>query len=185
LRPEIVGYRPVWPEEFTAIATRLSDALGLLALRVDHIGSTSVPGLCAKDVIDVQVTVAGLDEAAISSALVPLGFVQRPFGHDHVPPGSSEDEAEWAKLFFNAPAGAREANVHVRIDGRANQRYAILFRDYLRTHPDAASAYGELKRRLATVCDDTGVYADIKDPVCDIIMQAAEVWADRTGWRSS
>ena len=71
----------------------------------------------------------------------------------------------------------------MRERGRANQRYPVLFRDYLRAHPNAAEAYGRLKRRLAVLCEDTMTYADAKDPVCDIIMQAAEGWAVKTDWR--
>ena len=62
------------------------------------------------------------------------------------------------------------------------KRYPLLFRDYLRAHRNAAEAYGLLKQRLAELCSDTGVYADAKDPVCDLIMQSAEVWADETNW---
>ena len=182
MRPEIVEYRFDWPERFGALETRLRDALGPLALRVDHIGSTSVPGLCAKDVIDIQVTVAELDRDAIDARMVDAGFRGRPtIVGDHRPPGAPEDPDEWRKLYFDTED--RTVHVHVRQAGRANQRYPILFRDYLRAHSEAAEAYGQLKQRLAVLCEDTRVYADAKDPVCDIIMQSAEEWARRTGWR--
>jgi GrpB-like predicted nucleotidyltransferase (UPF0157 family) len=181
VRPEIVEYRDTWPREFEAWAARLRDALGPLALRIDHIGSTSVPDLCAKDVIDVQVTVAELDGETITPLLVGAGLRSRPaIVGDHRPPGGSEDPDDWRKLYFEAEDG--RVHVHVRRAGAANQRYPILFRDHLRTHPDAAAAYGQLKERLAALCEDTGVYADAKDPVCDLIMQAAETWAAETGW---
>jgi GrpB-like predicted nucleotidyltransferase (UPF0157 family) len=64
--------------------------------------------------------------------------------------------------------------VHVRVEGRPNQRYALLFRDYLRAHPDAAAAYAALKRALAALGIDREVYADVKDPACDLIFVAAE-----------
>jgi hypothetical protein len=83
---------------------------------------------------------------------------------------------------FSPAPGSRAANVHVRVQGRPNQRYALLFRDYLRAHPVAARAYAELKRRLAALNIDVGVYADVKDPACDIIMAAAEDWCVQTGW---
>jgi GrpB-like predicted nucleotidyltransferase (UPF0157 family) len=181
VRPEIVEYRDDWPAAFGRVAARLRDALGPLALRVDHIGSTSVPGLCAKDVIDVQVTVASLDEEAIRPAIEGAGFRSRPtIVRDHVPPGAPDDEDEWRKLYFDTEDGG--VHIHVRRDGRANQRYPILFRDYLRAHRNAAEAYGRLKRQLAALCPDTGVYADAKDPVCDLIIQAAEVWAADVEW---
>jgi GrpB-like predicted nucleotidyltransferase (UPF0157 family) len=75
-------------------------------------------------------------------------------------------------------------NVHVRIAGRANQRYPILFRDYLRSHPAVAEAYGQVKQALvAHKLDDLDAYYDIKDPVCDIIIGGAEEWVLRIGWQ--
>ena len=74
-------------------------------------------------------------------------------------------------------------HVHVRENGRLNQRYALLFRDYLRAAPTAAAAYGELKRALATsLPNDRDAYTAVKDHACDLIIAGAEQWADRTGW---
>jgi GrpB-like predicted nucleotidyltransferase (UPF0157 family) len=98
-------------------------------------------------------------------------------------PGLPTDPSEWKKAFFHEPEGSRRANVHVRMAGRANQRYALVFRDYLRVHPDAAAAYAEVKRQLALLAPTGGVYADAKDPACDLIYQAAEAWATQTGWK--
>lgn len=179
--PVIVDYRSAWADEFDAIATKLATALGPRALRIDHIGSTAIPGLCAKDVIDVQVTVAELDADAITPALEGVGLRSRPtIVRDHHPPWLERDEQDWRKLYFDTEDNS--PHVHVRVAGRANQRYALLFRDYLRAQPDTAAAYGEFKRRLALLCADTLTYADAKDPVCDVIMTAAEQWAERTGW---
>ena len=74
-------------------------------------------------------------------------------------------------------------NVHVRVAGRPNQRYARLCRDFLRAHPTAADAYALFKQRLAAQGIESSVYADIKDPVFDLILHAAEGWAARTGWQ--
>ncbi len=184
MRPEIVEYRESWADEFETIAARLRDALGPLALRVDHVGSTSVPGLCAKDVIDIQVSVNELDADTLRPLIGGARFRSRPtIVGDHVPPGGSEHPDDWRKLYFDTEDGS--VHVHVRQYGRANQRYPILFRDYLRAHPAAAEAYGQLKHRLAVLCEDTGTYAEAKDPVCDLIMQAGEVWAAQTGWRGN
>ncbi len=180
---EIMPYNPRWPQEFRAIATTLREALGGLALRIDHIGSTSVPGLAAKDVIDLQVTVAALDAEALSQALTPLGYtLYGPADHDHLPPGHEDDAPEeWNKLFFRAPEGQRRTNTHIRQAGRANQRYALLFRDYLRADPLACGGYERVKQALAHLHpDDVDAYYDVKDPVCDIIMAGAERWASAT-----
>jgi GrpB-like predicted nucleotidyltransferase (UPF0157 family) len=80
------------------------------------------------------------------------------------------------------PMYRRRVNLHIRVAGRANQRYALLFRDYLRSHPETAQAYGEFKRQAAVLRLETGDYSDLKDPVCDLIYLPAEEWAARTGW---
>jgi len=73
--------------------------------------------------------------------------------------------------------------VYIRVQGAANQRYALLFRDYLRAHADSAQAYAELKRRLGQHLGDPKTYPDVKDPAVDLIYFAAEAWAVATGWR--
>ena len=88
------------------------------------------------------------------------------------------------QAFFRAPDRARRANVHLRIVGRGNQRYALLFRDYLLAYPSTAAAYGELERRLASVAPDVDAYSDLRDPACDLIYLAAEEWAADTDWRA-
>ncbi len=180
---EIVPYRDSWAAEFRAIAPPLRTALGSLALRIDHIGSTSVPGLPAKDVIDMQLTVAQLD-AALDAPLGSLGYTRRAdISYDHVPPGGTNEPGEWTKLYFDPPPG-RDVHLHVRVAGRANQRYALLFRDFLRANDLARDAYGQVKVALARLHpDDVDAYYEVKDPVCDIIMAGAEGWAAATGWR--
>jgi GrpB-like predicted nucleotidyltransferase (UPF0157 family) len=101
---------------------------------------------------------------------------------DHRPPGHTGPESEWQKLLFRPPPGQRRTNTHVRIQGRANQRYALLFRDFLRAHPATAGAYAELKRRLAAHLADPKMYPEVKDPAVDLIYFAAKVWAEDTGW---
>jgi GrpB-like predicted nucleotidyltransferase (UPF0157 family) len=180
----IVPYDERWPAEFRRIGTALREALSGLALRIDHIGSTAVPGLAAKDVIDVQVTVAALDAEAIAAALVPLGYTLRDdITCDHVPPGGDDAPAEWRKLYFRAPSGQRPTHLHVRQAGRANQRYALLFRDYLRAAPATTAAYAQVKEALARLHpEDRDAYYDVKDPVCDVIIDAAERWAAASGF---
>jgi GrpB-like predicted nucleotidyltransferase (UPF0157 family) len=181
---KIVPYDHRWPAEFHRIGLPLREAMGDLAIRIDHIGSTAVPGLAAKDVIDVQVTVAILDEEKVVAALAPLGYtLWEGITGDHVPPGQADLPEQWSKLFFRAPEEQRRTNLHIRQEGRANQRYALLFRDYLRVDPQAAGAYSQVKEALARLHpEDLDAYYDIKDPVCDIIMGAAELWANATSY---
>jgi GrpB-like predicted nucleotidyltransferase (UPF0157 family) len=180
---EIISYKTSWPAEFRQIALVLRQGLGDLALRIDHIGSTSVPGLAAKDVIDVQITVAALDPSLLA-AISALEYT-RPEGtwRDHPPAGLDPAASQWEKWFFRVPPGQRPTHTHVRIQGRANQRYPLLFRDYLRTHPATADSYAELKRRLAANLADPQTYPAVKDPAVDLIYWAAEEWAAATHWR--
>lgn len=180
----IVPYRPDWSAEFYAVARALRIALGDSALRIDHIGSTAVPGLAAKDRIDVQVCVTELSSVdAVEPRLKSVGYEARPdISHDHVPANMIENTGDWEKRFFTSGSRNRPTNIHMRRLGAAHQRYALLFRDYLRAHPTSAAAYGELKRRLAAQLPDLLTYTDVKDPACDLIMIAAEDWASWQGW---
>ena len=178
----ILPYKPSWPEEFQKIAQVLRSALGDLALRIDHIGSTSVPGLAAKNHIDIQVTVASLD-APVEDALNQVGYQRIEYLTDHPPSGVEAKPGDWSKWVFKPPAVQRPTNLHVRVAGRPNQRYALLFRDYLHTHPATAEAYAVLKRRLAENLADPDTYPDVKDPAVDLIYFAAEDWAAATSWQ--
>jgi GrpB-like predicted nucleotidyltransferase (UPF0157 family) len=182
----IVPYDPRWPDEFTTLAQPLRDALGPLALRIDHIGSTSVPGLAAKDKIDIQVTIRDFsDITPIIAAITNVGYevFQAAVIHDHRPLGVTGPDSDWEKSTLTSLPERRPANVHVRAQGRPNQRYPLLFRDYLRVHPIALGAYAEIKRQLARYHpDDLDFYYDIKDPVCDVIMDAATDWSRQSNW---
>jgi len=176
----IVPYRDGWPAEFASIAQRLRAAAGDAVVAIHHIGSTAVPGLAAKDIIDVQITVADIGTAA-RLPLAAAGFALSPHQTDHCPPGRSLAPEQLEKRLYKLEA--RPANVHIRVAGRFNQRYALLCRDYLRAHRSAADAYGVIKRELARLFpNDADSYYGVKDPVFDLLMAAAEDWAAGTGW---
>ncbi len=180
---QIIPYQSRWPAEFQQIASLLKQGLGEMALRIDHIGSTAVPSLAAKDVIDIQVTVAALDER-LRQAFEALGLPGvEGMQHDHRPPGATGPDSDWEKLYFHEAPGERRAHIHVRVAGRPNQRYPLLFRDYLRSHPASAAAYAELKRRLAAGLANPEDYPEVKDPAVDLIYFPAEDWAAATGWK--
>ena len=179
---EIVPFRPEWADEFATIAAELRAALRGLAIRIDHIGSTAVPGLAAKDVIDVQVTVDELSDDT-SQALTELGYVRaNDIAEDHRPPGARGVDSDWEKWFFYAPKEQRPTNTHVRVEGRPNQRYSLVMRDYLRLHRSTADAYGELKQRLAASLAQPLDYPHVKDPAADLIYLAADRWAHAVRW---
>ena len=176
-------YQPLWPEEFELIRSSLQEILGALAVRIDHIGSTSVPGMCAKDVIDIQITVQALTPQ-VKEKLIQAGYEYwETVTHDHVPLGEDANPRLWVKFLFQQPKGMRRANVHVRMEGNPNQRYPLLFRDYLRAHPNSARTIGLIKREIVKRhAGDLDAYYDIKDPVYDLIWDAALDWARVTHW---
>lgn len=179
----IVPYKLSWPEEFAEVAGKIRSAAGDSALAIHHIGSTSVPGLAAKDVIDIQMTVADLADIAVAPIEV-LGYTFREqVLTDHCPPGMELAPVELEKRYFSGKDFPTPVHLHVRVIGRFNQRYALLCRDYLRTHPMAANAYAEIKRQLARYFpNDVDAYYAIKDPVFDAFMAGAFEWASHTGW---
>ena len=180
MRIEIHDADPTWPERFRIVAGTLRGTFGQAPERIDHIGSTSVPGLGAKDIIDIQITAHTLDDKRIVGAIEAAGLTVRTnIDRDHQPPGRSLATDELAKRY----AQGDRINCHIRQEGRFNQRYALLCRDYLRTHPLAAAAYEAFKCELARRFGDNAQgYYDIKDPVFDIIMEGAYAWADTTAW---
>jgi GrpB-like predicted nucleotidyltransferase (UPF0157 family) len=185
-KPVIVEWQPRWADEFAEIRDRLADSFGDQALAIEHIGSTSVPGLAAKDVIDIQVSVASLDpHEPILEALAGAGMTEFPVeipADDHVPPGWEGPSGVWVKLFASPPRDSRRAHVHVRAAGSPNERYALLFRDFMRAHPDAREAWAIFKKELARIADDIDDYVEVKDPATDVVMVVAERWAAETGW---
>ncbi|MBX9796202.1 GrpB family protein [Sphingomonas sp.] len=176
----IVPHRESWAADFAALRDKLLGAAPPGSC-VHHIGSTAVPGLPAKDVIDVQVTVPDLtlvNDDRFESA----GFRATSVYRDHCPPGLDLPAVELSKRLFKGTA--RTAHIHVRQRGFFNQRFALLCRDFLRARPVAAAAYALIKQRLADrFPDDADFYYGIKDPVFDIIVEGANVWAEATGWR--
>jgi GrpB-like predicted nucleotidyltransferase (UPF0157 family) len=183
---KIIAYQSRWLEEFKTLGSTLRNALGDLALRIDHIGSTSVPDLAAKDVIDIQITVSNFDNPALRVALESCGLTWRDQTvFDHIPPSQTFDSIQLEKRFAKLLEPIK-ANVHLRLEGRFNQRYALLCRDYLRTHAGTREAYAEVKRQLARYFpDNTEAYYDIKDPAFDLFMVGAWEWANWTNWQPS
>ncbi|HEY9624283.1 MAG TPA: GrpB family protein [Crinalium sp.] len=179
----ICDYKPTWPDEFDMIRSQLLESLGSLALRIDHIGSTSVPGLGAKDIIDIQITVPALTSHVIET-LINAGYEHWPtVTHDHIPLGEDSDPRLWAKFLFKQPQRHRPTHVHVRVEGNPNQRYPLLFRDYLRAHPNSAKSIERIKREIAKRhANDVDAYYDIKDPVYDLIWDAALEWSMYIHW---
>ena len=183
---DVIAYQPRWAEEGLDHAEAVAAALGSVALRVDHVGSTAVPGLAAKDVIDIQALVLRLDDPGIVAALTGAGYTHMADNTGDPPnpdtaPALGEDD--WRKLYFREAPGGRRVHVHVRRNGAAGARNTLLLRDYLRDDPAARRDYGDFKQALAgQTREDRDAYQAIKQPFIRCAQRAAETWADRTRW---
>ncbi|MFF2959907.1 GrpB family protein [Streptomyces sp. NPDC057963] len=135
----VLDHRPSWAVDFEELARTLRGALGDQARAIDHVGSTAVPGLAAKDCVDIQILVDAIDEERHIGLLAAKGFRCRPEPWNRVEIAGGQ---ECRKLVFAPPVGARRCNVHLRQANGPNARFALLFRDYLRAEEAARQAWG-------------------------------------------
>jgi GrpB-like predicted nucleotidyltransferase (UPF0157 family) len=163
-------YSSDWPQLFEAERARLLVTLGALARRIDHVGSTSVPGMPSKPVIDMQITVdAVVPLAPWVSHLAGLGYTYMPSSDDRLYP------------FFHAPrTWPHTHHIHLCTPDCAISRATLALRDYLREHAAARLAYAAEKRRLAQVfpgdtAESREAYAEGKSPLlCPMIERALQ-----------
>ncbi|HZR13789.1 MAG TPA: GrpB family protein [Acidimicrobiia bacterium] len=164
----IEPYDPAWPVRFAHERACITDALGPAARRVEHIGSTSVPGLGAKPIVDILVVVDDVDDVRVGDALELAGYVLRVREPGH--------------RMFRRPD--RSVHVHLWPTGSDDVRRHLLFRDRLRVDAGDRARYEAIKRELARCdWDDMNDYADAKSAVVAEITARAEAWAARTGWQ--
>lgn len=193
--PQLVAYDPTWPEQAKRVLARLNTACGHRAKRIDHIGSTAIVGLDAKDVLDIQVTVDSLETAdELHDALLTAGYprieditadVAKPDGRstvaefDHV-----TGEMFWHKRIHASADPGRPTFVHIRVDGWPGQQFPLLFKDWVTANPDVREDYLALKRRVAGEGHATTLaYAEAKEPWFVDAYRLAWDWADATQWR--
>jgi GrpB-like predicted nucleotidyltransferase (UPF0157 family) len=168
---EVVPWDPAWPRMYEQMRDRLAAALGPLALRIEHVGSTSIAGIPAKPVIDIQISVPDVDDTdayrdQIESCGVGLRYIT----------------AGW-RYFRPPPPLPRDYQVHVVEAGSEQERPRLLFRDFMNAHPAEAAEYGRLKMRIARRSPDDRIqYKDEKGPFIEAVIAAAEEWARETGW---
>jgi GrpB-like predicted nucleotidyltransferase (UPF0157 family) len=146
MKVELADYDSSWPAAFGAEAARITGALGAHALRIEHVGSTSVPGLAAKPVIDIQVSVEAVTPLdGYAEALVGLGYV-----HISLPdPGD-----DVYPFFMRPPSWPSSHHVHLCELGGLEERRHLAFRDWLRAHAEDRQAYEDLKNGLAAAVDE-------------------------------
>jgi dephospho-CoA kinase len=175
---------PSWQAQGERLTARVAHAAGGLGRGVAHVGSTAVPGLPAKDVIDLQLGVATLDDAdAAAPALAAAGFPRAEGEWFDNPKAPDLEPARWVKRFHGSADPGRVVHLHVRVVGSPGWHYALLFRDWLRADAAALQAYAAHKRQLAAYGMNATAYAAAKEPWFDLVLTQARAWADRTGWR--
>lgn len=159
----IVDHDAGWAQTYERWREVLRACLGDAALRIEHVGSTSVAGLPAKPIVDIQVSVADLaDEPRYVPALEGTGLQLR----------SKDDLHRYFRPFRGRP---RDVHVHVCTADSDWEREHLLFRDYLRSAPPACEAYADAKRRAAAVWADDGIaYTDGKRRVILSLLQKAQ-----------
>jgi GrpB-like predicted nucleotidyltransferase (UPF0157 family) len=160
----VVEYDPEWPHIFEAIRAAVSRALGGLALDIEHVGSTAVPGLPAKPIVDIDVIVRPVDVVNAIRCLAQIGYVHE--GDLGVP----------GREVFIRPAGTPAHHLYVCPVGSPTLRAHLRFRDYLRANPAAAGEYAALKRTLASeVGDDPTAYTARKGTFIEAALR--ESWS--------
>jgi dephospho-CoA kinase len=178
---------PTWPDQAARLIARIRHAIGAgpsaASPEVAHIGSTAVPGLPAKDIIDLMLAVRTLDEAdALAGKLAAAGFPRRA--------GEWADNARglpgqtWPKRLHGSADPGRPVNLHVRVTGSPGWRFALLMRDHLRAVPEAREAYAAAKQQWAAEHSDRFGYGVAKEPWFDLEARAADDWAEEVGWRA-
>ncbi|MGZ6300038.1 MAG: GrpB family protein, partial [Candidatus Limnocylindria bacterium] len=169
---ELTPYDSGWPAQFEVWKKRLLAALPAAPRRFEHVGSTSVPGLPAKPVIDIQVSVDDPDDEATYVPAIESASVQLR---------NRDSEHRYFRPFTGLP---RNVHVHVCRAGSEWERRHILFRDYLRSSPEARQEYKQAKVSAAERwSDDRLAYTEAKGETIRRLTEAANEWARNTGWR--
>ena len=186
--PRLVPYQPDWPARAERLMHRIHHLVG--EARIDHIGSTAVPDFPAKDIIDLQLTVADLGQAAAFEPLLTAGgfpvladiTTDTPHPYAAVHPRAGV----WSKtLHVNADPG-QGLNLHLRVDGSPGWRWALRFRDWLRSDPGGRADYLAAKRQAAAAhADDPSVdgYAEAKESFLAAADARILRWAESAGWQ--
>jgi len=183
--PVVSPYDDEWPTQASRIISRVSRALGESAPQIEHVGSTAVPGMGGKDVIDLQIGVRDLraaDDPAFVEALAKAGFPRvEDYRMDH-PTDEIPDPSLWIKRFHGSCDPGRVVHLHVRELESAGWQYALLFRDWLRADATARQEYEHVKSGLAEEFMTTQEYASAKEPWFNEVWPRMQSWARRSGW---
>ena len=163
----VMPYDERWAQDFEAIASEIRDSLGELVLAIEHVGSTSVPGLCAKPIIDIDIVIRDYASfGAVVSALKAIGY------HHEGDLGIAGREA----FGYDGKEHLRRHHLYVCPQDSPELKRHIAFRDYLRAHPDAAQVYGRIKEEGAALHPyDIDGYIEHKSPFIESIYRKLEL----------
>ncbi|CAN7525872.1 GrpB family protein [Paenibacillus sp. LjRoot153] len=161
----IESYNPNWLQKFENEKKKISQNLPINAVNIEHIGSTSIVGMPSKPIVDIAVSVNNLDEADLF--IEPL----RTLGYEYVP------KLEFPNRRFFRKGESKKGTHHLHVYERTSVEWSnnLLFRNYLRSHPEKAAAYAELKKHLATLfAEDRTTYTQMKAPFIQSVIDLAK-----------
>lgn len=167
----IVDYDPLWPQMYEEERARISDAIGEYLIDIQHVGSTSIPGLSAKPILDIMPVIRSI--ALVPQCVEPLAALDHAyFGENGIP----------GRHYFRKPADitSQPQKVHLHVLEKGHDQWAmmLLFREYLRMHPESAQQYDTLKRELAAQYgSDRAGYTDAKEAFVKSIIRSAVIEA--------
>lgn len=169
----VMPYDPSWKNEFIRIGSKIREKLKNTAIRIDHIGSTSIEGLDTKPIVDIQISVHSLEPVDLYKLrLEEIGFIHR------------SDNPDLTKRYFREMPGGKRTHIHVRESGSWSEQFALLFRDYLRVTPEDCRKYAETKYKLMEMYKhERERYVEGKEPIIWEIMNRASNWSQLTGWK--
>jgi GrpB-like predicted nucleotidyltransferase (UPF0157 family) len=170
----VIEYQDAWPAQYAQVEAELRSVIALPGVVLEHVGSTAVPGLCSKPVLDIVLGVVALDEMETAApALAHIGFIYRPEYQLQIPD---------RRYFVRAEGKTPRVHLHAVVLGGPLWRQHLRFRDALREDQELRQSYAELKRRLAVVhMADKAAYTEAKAPFIRQVLGIPDQRGPQTG----
>ena len=167
---EVVPHDPQWARMFKDEASAVAAGLGPLLVQIHHVGSTSIPGIYAKPIVDMLAEVRSIED--VDQRNETMASLEYEAKGEYGIPG---------RRYFrkSTPEGVRAFHLHVFQESSPHSERMLAFRDYLRAHSDASSRYSDLKQRLVSRPIDSDAYVSGKDALVKALEQEALAWAKR------
>jgi dephospho-CoA kinase len=169
---ELTEHTEEWSKKFNVLKQDLLSFERDVFINIEHIGSTAIPGVKAKDIVDIQCAIQSFgDIQRVREVLEPLGFNWiKEIKQDHVPFHEFDYfSPDWEKRFFKGNYKGQDFNIHIRLEDSLNWKFALAFRDFLSSNENARSSFMQFKERLAKAKVSDKEYCIIKDSVIDLL----------------